>query len=286
MNWRLKILAKILLSRLPFDYRTFRGMGIFRHGHMREANYACGVVTTHLDRMVGRERVKDAVCLELGPGDSLASAIITNALGARKTYLVDAGDYAARDLDVYREIARWLREQGIPAIDQSQVDTIDAMLYRLGATYLTDGLASLRTIESSSVDLIWSQAVLEHIRLKDIDATFAELRRICSSTGKMSHRIDFMDHLGGALNNLRFSEKVWESDFMARSGFYTNRVRSTQMQRAMHDAGFELTIVSTGKWDHLPVPRAHMAQPYRDLPEVDLLTSWIDVLADPSGPSE
>jgi hypothetical protein len=26
------------------------------------------------------------------------------------------------------------------------------------------------------------------------------------------------------LNNLRFSERIWESEFMAKSGFYTNRI--------------------------------------------------------------
>jgi SAM-dependent methyltransferase len=279
MNWRLKIIAKILLSRLPVDYRSFHRSGIFRHGRMQEADYALGVVMTHLERLGGRDRASNAVCLELGPGDSLASALIASALGAKKTYLVDTGAFADRDIDGYRILAERFREKGLSVPDLSHVDTLEEMMDRLGAEYLTDGLASLRAIASGTVNLIWSHAVLEHVRNAELAMTFAEFRRICAPDARLSHRIDFKDHLGGSLNNLRFSERIWESDFMARSGFYTNRVRSSEMQRVMRDAGFDLLAVSAGKWDELPIPRDRMAAPYRDLPEDDLLTCHIDILA-------
>ncbi|MDQ8757226.1 methyltransferase domain-containing protein [Sphingosinicella sp. LHD-64] len=281
MNWRLKILAKIVLSRLPIGYRTFYKFGLFRHGDMNRAEYAYQVVMGHA-RQLGADRFRDAVCLELGPGDSLASALIANALGARKTYLVDAGAFAEHDIVAYREIAEQLRAFGLAVADLSEIATIEEMLQRIGADYLTDGLASLRTIPSGSVDLVWSQAVLEHVRLAEVEPSFQELRRICARDARLSHRIDFMDHLGGSLNNLRFTQRVWESDFMASSGFYTNRIRSAEMQRAMIDAGFDLLEVSAGKWDRLPIARSAMAMPYSDLPEDDLLTKYIDVLVVPA----
>ena len=228
MNWRLKILAKIVLSRLPLGYRTFRRLGLFRHGDMGNADYVFGVVTTHVDRLGGQSRVKDAVCLELGPGDTLASAIIANAMGARKTYLVDAGDYADRDIETYRSLALQFAGSGLTTADLSDVGSVPEMLDRLGAVYLTSGLESLRSILSGSVDLVWSQAVLEHVRRREVPDFFRELRRITAAEGAMSHRIDFMDHLGGSANNLRFSPRLWESEFMASSGFYTNRIRCSR----------------------------------------------------------
>jgi hypothetical protein len=102
-----------------------------------------------------------------------------------------------------------------------------------------------------------------------------------SPSGTMSHRIDFKDHLGGSLNNLRFSGSVWESEFLARSGFYTNRVRKSEFLRLIEEAGFELKEVDAGLWDSLPLRRNRMAAAYRDLSDEDLLTKNVDVVARP-----
>ncbi|MBV9883208.1 MAG: class I SAM-dependent methyltransferase [Sphingomonadaceae bacterium] len=283
--WRLKILGKIVLSRLPFGYGVWRRLGLFRHGKMNQADYALGVVTHHLERLGGADRIKGAVCLELGPGDSLSSAIIAHALGARKTYLVDVGDFADRDIETYRGVAGALSARGIRAADLSAVSTIEEMLRAVDAEYLTDGLRSLREIPAASVDLIWSQAVLEHIRLREVHEMFAELHRIMKPAGAMSHRIDYKDHLQSSLNNLRFSEKVWESEFMAGSGFYTNRMRNAEMLGAMKQAGFELLSAEPGKWDRLPVPRARLHRRFQALDEDDLRTKHVDVVARPAQPS-
>jgi cyclopropane fatty-acyl-phospholipid synthase-like methyltransferase len=175
-----------------------------------------------------------------------------------------------------------MRNRGFSAADLRAVSSVDQMLDLLNAEYLTEGLDSLRSIAGSSVDFIWSHAVLEHIRRNQVEPFFRELRRIINPAGRMSHRIDFMDHLGGALNNLRFSDRVWESEFMAQSGFYTNRIRSAEMQQALRNAGFALTAVSVGKWERLPTPLNKLAPPYRNCAEDDLLTSYIDVLAEPA----
>jgi hypothetical protein len=282
MNWRLKILAKIVLSRLPFGYRTFRRLGVFRHGYMRDADYALGVVTNHAARLGGADRLKDAVCIEIGPGDSLASAIIAHGLGARMIYLVDAGDFAEKDMGVYRRLARQLSENGLRVADLESVPSVNAMLDRLGAVYLTDGLEALRTIPSACVDLIWSQAVLEHVRRGEMDAFLLELRRVIKPSGGMSHRIDFMDHLGGSANNLRFPMWIWESRFMASSGFYTNRIRCSEMVRRIEGAGFEVNSLEAGKWAEMPVPRSRLAVPFAQLSEDDLLTKHVDLVALPA----
>jgi len=48
--------------------------------------------------------------------------------------------------------------------------------------------------------------------------TMNEYCRVLSSDGIASHRIDLKDHLGGSLNNLCFSVRVWESDFSFNQG--------------------------------------------------------------------
>jgi len=279
--WRIKILAKIILSRLPMAYSVFRRLGVFRHGDMHRPSYAISVVMGHVEKLGGQQKFVNAVCMELGPGDSLASALIAHALGARTTYLIDVDAAADRDLGMYREIAVGLKQMGLPATDLDGIHSVEDMLDRVGGVYLTDGLASLRSIPAGSVDLLWSHAVLEHVRLQDLEAFFAELRRVASPQARMSHRIDFMDHLGGSLNNLRFSENIWESEFMARSGFYTNRVRSSQMRTMIERAGFQLSSVEEGLWDTVPLDSKKMAAPFRNLSEHDLRTHYIDVIATP-----
>jgi hypothetical protein len=39
--------------------------------------------------------------VELGPGDSIASAIIGAAFSVRRTYLIDVGNFASNDVSFY-----------------------------------------------------------------------------------------------------------------------------------------------------------------------------------------
>jgi SAM-dependent methyltransferase len=281
MLWRFKMLAKIVLSRVPLAYEFWRKLGIFQHGHMHVAEYSLGVVTSHIDRLGGRIRVNSATCLEFGPGDSLASALIAHTLGAARVILVDAGNFANRDIRIYRQLTAELAARGFPVADFANIETVDDMLRLTNAEYLTSGLSSLQKIKSGSVDLIWSQAVLEHVRYHEMDAVFSEFHRILKPNGAMSHRIDFRDHLGGSLNNLRFSRRLWESEFMVKSGFYTNRVRQPVMLRALQNAGFDVNILETIKWDRLPLVRCEMDTEFSGLPEIDLLVSGCDIVARP-----
>jgi SAM-dependent methyltransferase len=277
--WWFKIAAKIVLARVPVSYGFFRGLGLFRHGAMDQAGYAVDVVFDHLDRVGGPEVLTGKTCLELGPGDSLASALIAHALGAKKSVLVDVGAFAEPRMETYLGVARELARRGYATADVSELSSTDELLARTDAVYLTEGLASLRTVETGSIDIIWSQAVLEHVRLRELDDVLAELRRILAPGGVMSHRIDYKDHLGGSLNNLRFPENVWESEFMARSGFYTNRVRNSEFLRRIETAGFDLIDVRPGRWDSLPISRSQMAKPFRILDEDDLLTRHVNIVA-------
>lgn len=279
MNWAFKIATKIALSRLPLSYDWFRWLGIFRHGSMNKSDYAQSVFFRHMERVGGAEAFSGKTCLELGPGDSLASAILAHAMGATKIYLVDVGNFVEADAGLYHEIVDDLERRGFPVSDLKGVSGVDDLLERTGAIYLTDGLASLRTIPSNSVDVIWSHAVLEHIRVHEVTDVLSEMRRIMSTSGIMSHRIDYKDHLGGSLNNLRFSSKFWEAESIARSGFYTNRIRNSEFLDLIERAGFSFKTVEPVLWDKIPISRGKMAKQFRSLSDEDLRTKNVDVIA-------
>ncbi len=272
--WWAKIAAKMTLARLPIPMRAWHRLGLFVPGFMRDPGYAIDVFETHWRR--AGSPAPGFTYLELGPGESLATALVAWAYGARGGVLVDAGDFAVRDVASYRPlIARLAQKPRVRDVRElSGLSSLDALLTKVGAEVRSDGLAGLKAVPSDSLDLIFSQAVLEHIPLADFAATADELHRIQKQSGVGSHRVDFKDHLQGSLNNLRFSESTWEKPWFAqRSGFYTNRLRFSVMCAAFTRAGFSVTVPEQNRWNTLPVMRSKMVGPFRDLSDDDLRTS-------------
>jgi SAM-dependent methyltransferase len=284
MVWWLKIAAKLVLSRLPAGYGFWKKLGLFRHGAMDSAEYSYRVAEKHLSRIAGKRSSSGLVVLEMGPGDSVSSGLVARAHGAVTTYLVDSGPFASRDMKVYRSFIEYMKAQrgsfGLPDIDAMG---FDEMMTACGGVYLTEGLKSLRAIPSGSVELVWSQAVLEHLWREEFQATMCELRRILKPDGIASHRVDLKDHLGGALNNLRFSSSLWEAPFFRRSGFYTNRIRFSEMLEHFARAGFEVELLNVERWSSLPTPRSCLHPDFRHLSDDELLVRDFDVLLHPVG---
>jgi len=276
--WWVKIIIKMMLSRMPLHYSYFARVGLFRHGQMDNPGYALQVFRNHFERSDFSRKEGGFVALELGPGDSFVSAIVANAYGASKCYMVDAGNFAVDDIKIYQRLIENLQSTGIDARKAVGCASAEELLEQVGGIYLTNGLQSLCSIPDDSVDFIWSQAVLEHVRLDEFDKTMYELRRILRQNGVASHRVDLKDHLGGALNNLRFSTRIWELDWMAKSRFYTNRIRYSNMIDRFEDAGFDVEVLHVDKWDHLPIPRENMSKEFLEFPDDDLCISGFDVL--------
>jgi SAM-dependent methyltransferase len=271
LPWWAKIAAKVVLARLPVGGRTWQSLGLFSPGEMDDPDYAIGIFARHY-RAAGSPGPGFSF-LELGPGDSLASAVTGRAFGAAGGWLVDAGAYAARDMGLYRRLAAQLAKH-LPGADLSAVadaaDTAD-MLERFSVRYLETGLAGLRMVPDASCDMIFSQAVLEHVPRDEFAATIAEFHRILKPGGVGTHQVDFRDHLGGGLNNLRFSEKLWEAPWFARrSGFYTNRLRLSEMIAMMRAAGFGVEIAEVSRWAEAPLARANITPALSGVGEEDL----------------
>jgi SAM-dependent methyltransferase len=276
--WQLKIALKLVLSRIPFNYRLWKKARLFELGGMERPEYAVGVFRRHFDGAAFARRTGEFTALEIGPGDSLSSALIARAFGASHTYLVDVGPFASTDLASYCRLASHLRGLGLQPPDVENCSTFEQFKAACSAEYLTKGLASLRKIPTASVDFVWSHAVLPHVRRHDFLPTLLELRRIQRPDGVGSHHLGFGDILGGKMNDLRFSDRIWESSFMANSGFYTNRLRYEELLGLFRQAGFEPEIRDVTRWKTLPTPRRKMAQPFASLPEKDLQVSGLDVV--------
>jgi predicted SAM-dependent methyltransferase len=280
--WHAKILAKLALSRLPARYALWHKLDLFSHGAMDQPDYAHEVFVTHYQRTQFGRKQGGYVALEFGPGDSALSALTTHAYGAAQCILVDAGSFAARDIEPYRRMAAYLADKRLPVPDLRSAGSLDDVLRSCHAQYHARGLQSLRELPSASVDFIWSQAVLEHVRREEFLATMVELRRVLRQDGACSHRVDLKDHLGGSLNNLRLSSRWWEKEWMARSGFYTNRLRLSEMLELFRRAGFACELLETRRWARSPIKRSQLAREFRDLSDDDLHVREFDVLLRPA----
>jgi len=275
--WYAKIGAKLVLSRIPLPYKLWKSLGIFGHGPMQQSDYAQQVFKSHF--AAGSLRL-GFCCLELGPGDSLLSALFARAHGASRIYLVDVGRFATDNCAPYRKLALELKEQGYDV--PTGFSSVAEMLEQCNARYLTAGLASLKEIPTGSVDFIWSQAVLEHVRREQFSPMIGEWRRVMKDTGFASHSIDLKDHFNNALNNLRFSDERWESRLFQTSGFYTNRIRCSEMLGLFRAEGFSATITRAVKWDRLPTDKARLAPRFRAIADDDLLVSSFTAVLRPS----
>jgi SAM-dependent methyltransferase len=275
--------AKVALSRLRLPYSVWRKFGLFRLGKMDSTGYALRSFSLHKQRAFGGAPLTGKTILEIGPGDSLASAVIGKALGAQSVVLVDAGAYATGDVGIYRKLAKELAAEGLDAPDLHSAKTVADVLDLCGGRYLTSGVDSFGELAANSVDFVWSHSVLEHIPKGELPRLFRELRRVLRNDGAMSHNIDFQDHLSHSLNSLRFSERLWESPLFKNAGFYTNRVRAAEMHAMIRNAGFDLVIESHAKWKALPMSRRRMHAAFSKLDEQDLLVHSSHLLAKPNG---
>ena len=261
--------AKVVLSRLPLNYGLWQRLGLFRHGCMDNTGYARDVFDLHVERAGLAGNLRGKTVVELGPGDSVATAVVAAAHGAH-AILVDTGAFAKPAAQAYVQVARGLADEGLKYIDMEGCRSLDEVLTVCGARYLTNGLHGLRELSAGSADLIFSQAVLEHVRKAEFSTMLAECRRVLKRDGVFSSHIDLQDHLGGALNNLRFPEWLWESRFFSASGFYTNRLRYGELLKLFRDAGFTVEVTSRSAWDDLPTPLHAMQPEFRSLPGDDL----------------
>ncbi len=268
LPWWSKIVGKIILSRVRLPYRMWRKLGVFQHGAMLDPDYAIQTFSSHWE--IARSHLGNTSgcsILELGPGDSLFTAVLGAVAGAREIWLIDAGNFAADQIDQYAPL---LSKFSGPW-EKSQFSDVSAMLEATHATYLTNGLQSLRTIPSASIDFIFSQAVLEHIPYAEFEDTMAELFRIQAANGISSHRIDLQDHLTHGLNSLRFSQDWWEKPWFAmQSGFYTNRLRAGQIISKLEKVGYQIIDAHFDRWDHLPINRRFLASPFDKMSDDEL----------------
>jgi len=107
-------------------------------------------------------------------------------------------------------------------------------------------------------------------------------RPLLRDDGVSSHEIDLRDHLAGRLEHLRFAESIWESPLFADSGFYTNRLRMSEIVAICERAGFVATSIVHRTWAEVPTPRTRMDAAFRGFADEDLKVQDFTLLLVPA----
>jgi SAM-dependent methyltransferase len=266
-------------------------------GNRPPSSYFYGVWLKHLSYLLDLGVPMPTSVAELGPGDTLGLGICALLCGARRYVGLDIYPHTAarENVKVLHELAAQFRQcaprptKGWPDFDAllderlflkgikpAVTDEIVLSIERALMHEQADGLTCAYkvpwyrpdTIEASSVDIVISHAVLEHV--KDIRGTYAALHRWLKPGGVMSHQIDFRSHnLTPDWNGYRaISEGVWRI-MMGRRPYLINREPWSAHASAITDCGFkiinfQLLLRKDG------IARSTLARRWKDLSDEDL----------------
>ncbi len=283
--WQIKFIlsfVKVLFIKLPKLYDLFRKLRLFRHGNMDSCEYAFNVYQNHFYHFKSNKKTStNFTMLELGPGDSLFSALIARAFGASKSYLVDVGEYTIKDIKIYKTFSDYLERKGYFLPNFRNITDWKDILNQTNAIYLTRGLSSLETIPDHTIDFIWSHAVLEHIARNDFPRLMKEFRRIISLDGIQSHVVDLRDHLGGYINHLKVPHSLWESKLNQKFGIYTNRLRFQEMKDIFQKAGFDIKFIRKKVRKMLPSLKLKLQSYFTHMQDEDLKVAGFEIVLHP-----
>jgi ubiquinone/menaquinone biosynthesis C-methylase UbiE len=187
--------------------------------------YGEGLFGTHVEQLSAFGfNVDGKDVLEIGPGSSLWTAYLCRTHGARSVVAIDH--------------RRYLIERNCPdgALDQVK--------------YLSTCNAERTGLQSSSFDLIYSHAVLEHVHSPRL--VLSEMWRLLRPGGLISHQIDTRNHLDFSrpMEHLALPEWVWFLMTSSRSS-YTNRLTIPMWRNLFAAGGFDvLAAIETGSLQH------------------------------------
>lgn len=278
-----------LKNLLPFSIRHSIQCYLAQHPELRKyvmqknpPQIYSKIFEEMLDSVGIKDFLKKTVC-EVGPGEFLYNAFYEYQMGAVKEYLIDVEDWAgvgngkqgydeprialSSSLEINRELPNNLVD--LP---------LGKQLEKINAVYSIEGIGGYSLIMDASVDFIFSNVVLQHIRKREFEQTIGEMSRIMKLGAIAFHTVDLRDMLGGHKRHLEIPSNVWEDDIHYSMPCYTNRIQCNQMCDVFEKKGFSIMKVERGYFDDIPVKKNRLIDEFKDIPEEELMTSQFSII--------
>lgn len=246
---------------------------------------------------------------ELGPGESIGIGLAALLSGADSYVGLDVIHFTnlRRNLAIFDALVELFRAQtAIPGPDEfpevkpalkgydyprsmlSQVDHSPARIARIRESIEAPNApgSMIRyvapwdrndVVERGSVDMIFSQAVMEHV--DDLAGAYAAMREWLAPGGFISHQIDMRSH-GTADSwdgHWKHSDLMWKLLRGSRSYFINRAPHSAHVQH-LSRSGFSIVLEGTVK-RAAQIKRADLAPKFAHLTDDDLTTSGAFILA-------
>lgn len=269
MHWRLKGLAQKVLGVLPggdaLHYRLQRRMGGLRDFRKEFDSKVqdWSIMTGHL-RDAGLS-MQGARCFELGTGWYPTFPFACLLAGAARIDTFDLNPHLKPDLvracilglgDHLDAIAHAAgvdrndvadRHARLLAALERTPDARDLSALSGGAIHYHAPRDATRSgLPDGSVDVVFSNSVLEHVTPAVLEPLYRESLRVLRPGGLMFHSVNCGDHYAYVdrnvhqLNYLRYSDRAWT--FWNNAFLYQNRLRVDAFLDAARTLGFDLVL--------------------------------------------
>ncbi len=261
-HWRVKGLVQGALGRLPggvgLNSTLQRKLGELRNP---QANFDAKVGDWQglmgLLQTAGRASVEGLTLVEVGTGWYPTNPLLLALAGARTCHTYDI----VRHLDApmcERLLAHLesklplvcaLSGRAADAVDahyrrMRAARGIDALLQAAGIVYHAPGDACATGLAEGSVDLMFSNSVLEHVDPALLPSVMGESRRLIGSRGVVLHAVACNDHYAhfdraiSFVNYLQYDDQAWARWNNPLN--YQNRLRAPDFIDAARAAGLEI----------------------------------------------
>jgi cyclopropane fatty-acyl-phospholipid synthase-like methyltransferase len=131
----------------------------------------------------------------------------------------------------------------------------------------------------NALDLVISNAVLEHIKKSSCSKMIGNLNRVLKIGGYSFHQIDLRDHLSRAalpFNFFKYSDNAW-SGATSDTIFYTNRLRCQHWIDLFENLGFKVVYLHKYREQNPRFPKT-IDRVFSETPAEDLNVSTLDIL--------
>lgn len=304
-------LVRGLASYLPgFNHPIFT-----RTGGTNSARYCYSVWLRHIVMAKKNDVFKEMpkIVAELGPGDSLGMGLCALLSGVEKYYAFDVVKYAnpEKNLAIFEELVNLFKNKNLipddkefplvkPYLDNYSFpdeilneQSLKKNLTEEKLNLICDSIKNPESINSiivyqvpwndssvikkDSVDMIFSQATLEHV--DDIENTYKTMRGWLKSEGFMSHQIDLKCHGTSCKWNghWTYSDIEWKI-IRGKRRWLLNRLSCSGHIELLKKNNFDIVYVKKVE-SPSEINRKSLATKFKNISEEDLETNGLFFVA-------
>ena len=313
---------KKTIRKILGGFKSYIPGGVSFHANSVDdlARYCYTIWLRHLSILYknGFTKIPNTIA-ELGPGDSIGAGLAGLVCGSKKFYALDVVKHTniENNISVFDELVTLFAKRSVMPDDNefprvlprlasynfpSEIFTnnnLEKLLDKSRIQCLRNELVDMekqknsiqymcpwndpKIIENDSVDMVFSQAVLEHV--KDLKHTYDAMYKWVKKGGCISNQIDFESHgLSDEWNgHWSFSDLTWKL-IKGNRPYLINREPLSKHLKAAQDAGFEIILVlpmKTFPSDTYTgtMERDKLAKKFRNMSEEDFTTTSAYILA-------